>query len=87
MSITKELTEKLARIIEGEEEFDNERYENKRIFRVYQKACEGLVMLMNELEDGANPATGGLDDDTQEFYNRLSNICEEINSRSMAFEA
>ena len=83
----KKLNEKLTKVIEGMEEFDDQIYENKRIFRVYQKACEGLVMLMDALEDTANPSTGGLANDTQEFYNRLSNICEEINSRSIAFQA
>ena len=82
----KKLNEEIIKVIEGMEEFDDERYENKRIFRVYQKACEGLVMLMDELEDTANPATGTMDNETQEFYNKLSALCEEINSRSLAFE-
>ena len=82
----KKLNEEIIKIAEGMEEFDDERYENKRIFRVYQKACEGLVTLMNELEDGVDPSTGSLDNETQEFYDRLSHMCEEKKSTSLAFE-
>lgn len=73
-------------IVEGEEEFDNERSENKRKARIYKKAVIALEELQDLLEEGIDPATGKLDDETDAFYNTLTDIINEIDSRALAFD-
>lgn len=73
-------------IVEGEEEFDNERSENKRKARIYKKAVIALEELQGLLEEGIDPATGKLDDETDAFYNTLTDIINEIDSRALAFD-
>lgn len=73
-------------IVEGEEEFDNERSENKRKARIYKKAVIALEELKDLLEEGIDPATGKLDGETDAFYNTLTDIINEIDSRALAFD-
>lgn len=73
-------------IVEGEEEFDNERSENKRKARIYKKAVIALKELQDLLEEGIDPATGKLDGETDAFYNTLTDIINEIDSRALAFD-
>lgn len=73
-------------IVEGEEEFDNERSDNKRKARIYKKAVIALEELQDLLAEDADPATGKLDDETDAFYNTLTGIINEIDSRSLAFD-
>ena len=73
-------------IVEGEEEFDDERSENKRKARIYKKAVIALEELQDLLEEGIDPATGKLDDETDAFYNSLTGIINEIDSRALAFD-
>lgn len=72
-------------IVEGEEEFDNERSENKRKARIYKKAVIALEELQDLLTEDADPATGRLDDETDAFYNKLTEIINDIDSRCQAF--
>lgn len=73
-------------IVEGEEEFDDQRSENKRKARIYKKAVIALEELQDLLEEGIDPATGKLDDETDAFYNSLTGIINEIDSRALAFD-
>lgn len=73
-------------IVEGEEEFDDERSENKRKARIYKKAVIALEELQDLLEEGIDPATGKLDDETDAFYNSLTGVINEIDSRALAFD-
>lgn len=73
-------------IVEGEEEFDNEHPENKRKVHIYKKAVIALEELQDLLEEEVDPATGKLDDETDAFYNSLTHIINEIDSRALAFD-
>ena len=71
-------------IAEGVEE-ENEKAENKRKKRVYQKAVEALSELQDLIGEGINPAQTEADETTQ-FYNRIQDLIEEIDSMSLAFD-
>lgn len=83
MNLTR-INEEIMQVIE--EQFDDELDENKRKHRMYQRACEALVEVMNELEANISPATGFFDEDTNYFYQLLSEACTELNSRSLAYQ-
>lgn len=72
-------------IVEGQEEFDDELQDNKRKARIYKKAVIALEELQGLLEEGIDPATGKLDDETDAFYNKLTEIINDIDSRCQAF--
>ena len=82
----KKLNEELDSYLREDIESENENAERKRKLRVYTKAYEALEELEEELDHDVNPATGKLDPETDEFYNKLVDIGNEIYSRSLAFE-
>ena len=86
MNIEK-LTESLRSIINEDVTDEFEKAENKRKLKIYVKAYEALEELQDELSQGIDPVTGKLDSETDNFYNELTEIIDEIYSRSLAFES
>ena len=82
----KQLNEKLSNLLSENVEEENEHAEMKRSWRIYTKAYESLEELQELLAEGKNPSTGKLDADTDAFYNQLTDMINEIYSRSLAFE-
>lgn len=82
----KKLNEELDSYLREDIEEENENAERKRKLRVYTKAYEALEELQEELDHDIDPATGKLDLETAEFYDRLTDIIDEIHSLSLAFE-
>ena len=83
MNIRK-LNEELQKLTE-DIDFENEQAERGSALRVYQKAYMALEELQDKLEEGISPS-GSLDMETEEFYNKLQDMINEIHSRSLAFE-
>lgn len=93
---TKELLAQLAKFDEMEAqdgmnlledvEEENELADKKSKKRVYLAAVEAIEKLRDELEEGIDPATGKLDAETEDFFNKLGEIVDEIQSRSYAFD-
>ena len=66
---------------------ENEEAERKAILRVFQKAYGSLEELQTWFEDNmVNPSSGKMDKETEEFYNKLQDVVNEIYSRSLAYE-
>ena len=66
---------------------ENEEAERKAILKVFQKAYVGLEELQTWFEDNmVNPSSGKMDKETEEFYNKLQDVVNEIYSRSLAYE-
>ena len=92
----KDLLAKLAEFDEMEQqdgmnlledvEEENELADKKSKKRVYLAAVEAIEKLRDELEEGIDPATGKLDAETEDFFNKLGEIVDEIQSRSYAFD-
>ena len=82
----KQLNEKISNILSENVEEENEHAEMKRSWRIYTKAYESLKELQELLTEGIGPSTGKLDADTNAFYNQLTDMINEIYSRSLAFE-
>lgn len=72
-------------LLEDVEE-ENELADKKSKKRVYLAAVEAIEKLRDELEEGIDPATGKLDVETEDFFNKLGEIVDEILSRSYAFD-
>lgn len=85
MSI-KQLNEELTRILKEDIDTENEIAENKAKKRHYLKAVDALEELQSFLEEGIDPATGTLDEETNQFYDRITDLISEIHSRSLAFD-
>lgn len=93
---TKELLAQLAKFDEMEAqdgmnlledvEEENELADKKSKKRVYLAAVGAIEKLRDELEEGIDPATGKLDAETEDFFNKLGEIVDEIQSRSYAFD-
>lgn len=81
----KELNETIKKFTESVEE-ENEKAELKRKLNIYIKAYESLEDLQELLTEGIDPRTKKLDADTEKFYDLLTNVINEIYSRSQAFE-
>ena len=82
----KQLNEKISNLLSENVEEENEHAEMKRSWRIYTKAHESLEELQELLVEGIDPSTGKLDADTDAFYNQLTDMINEIHSRSLAFE-
>lgn len=82
----KKLNEDLKKYIKEDIDFENEQAANKAKLRIYKKAYESLEELQDLLSEGADPASGNLEADTDTFYNKLTEMINEIHSRSLAFE-
>lgn len=83
---TKQLNEKISNLLSENVQEENEHAEMKRSWRIYTKAYESLEELQELLVEGIDPSTGKLDADTDVFYNQLTDMINEIHSRSLAFE-
>lgn len=82
----KKLNEGLKKYIKEDIDFENEQADKKAKLRIYKKAYESLGELQGLLSEGVSPSTGKLDDETDAFYNKLTEMINEIYSRSLAFE-
>ena len=82
----KKLNEDLKKYIKEDIDFENEQAANKAKLRIYKKAYESLEELQDLLAEDAAPSTGELDDETDAFNNKLTEMINEIHSRSLAFE-
>ena len=85
----KKLNEEFEEIFTAEPErlaAENEIAENKAKKRHYLKAVDALEELQSFLEEGIDPATGTLDEETNQFYDRITDLITEIHSRSLAFD-
>lgn len=67
-----------------EDEF--EYADNKRKKKAYVKAVESLEELQTVLEEGVDPATGLLDDFTNELYQKIQDCIDHIYSASLVFD-
>lgn len=74
----KKLNEELTSVLNEDELSDTH--------EVYVKAYEALEELQDVLDHGVDPATGKLDPETNKFYDALTEMINEIYSRSLAFE-
>lgn len=74
----KKLNEELTNVLNEDELSDT--------YDVYVKAYEALEELQDVLDQGVDPATGKLDDETNKFYDAITEMINEIYSRSLAFE-
>lgn len=83
---TKQLNEKISNLLSENVQEENEHAEIKRSWRIYTKAYESLEELQELLVEGIDPSTGKFDADTDAFYNQLTDMINEIHSRSLAFE-
>ena len=59
---------------------------NNKVKKIFDNAVEGLEKLQEFIGAGTNPVDGRLDDETTEFYTKLTDMIEEIHSRSLAWE-
>lgn len=80
----KKLAAELQKLTE-DIDFENEQADRRSNLRVYQKAYMALEELQDKLEEGMSPS-GTLDAETEEFYDKLQDMINEIHSRSLAFE-
>ena len=62
-----------------------ENLQNESKKKIYLNAVESIEKLRDTLEEGINPSTGKLDAETEDFFNRLGVIIDEILSRAEAF--
>lgn len=74
----KKLNEELTSVLNEDELSDTH--------EVYVRAYEALEELQDLLDHGVDPVTGKLDDETNKFYDALTEMINEIYSRSLAFE-
>lgn len=86
MNIQK-LNEAIVKLLNEDIDSENEKAENKRKLRVYKKAYEALEELQDELDHDVDPVTGKLNDETNKFYDNITDMINEIYSRSLAFES
>ena len=74
----KKLNEELTSVLNEDELSDTH--------EVYVRAYQALEELQDVLDHAVDPATGKLDPETNKFYDALTEMINEIYSRSLAFE-
>ena len=78
----KKLNEELTSVL-NEDLSEDELHD---MYEIYVRAYQSLEELQDVLDRGVDPLTGKLDPETNKFYDAITELINEIYSRSLAFE-